>query len=514
MNGTPLRGPTARSCASRFDTIVGPAARVAAVPLLAVGLVACAESPRASVAAGEEPAGTERGRSGGAEVRRDAGHRESAAGDSLLERLAAELVPVVEKRAGLRFRTPPRLARSSRAGLEEFLLGELEEELPEARARAVTAVYARLGLVPDTLRLRSLLRDLYLEQVVGYYDPASDTLFVRDELAEGQRRPVVVHELVHALQDQHMDLDSLMEARSGSNDATTAAQAALEGHATFVMMEWQLALASGGEVDLTTLPEIGRMVSGSDLAASATMPVLGGAPRIVRESLVFPYLGGLSFLQAAWREEPGRNPPLGPRLPSSTEQVLHPERYRGTDRDSPVRLAFDAPPPDGWRELRTDDLGEFETRIFLETFLADDGRARAAAAGWDGDRYRLLHDRSGREVLVWVTVWDSEEEADEFARGAREAFAARYGLGSGSTGGGPGTAGREGGEGAGEVGRREDARSGTIGAPREVRADGRVVSFRLLEVAGQAARVVVDRDEEARLPEDAGLLRVRPVEAP
>lgn len=353
----------------------------------------------------------------------------SAAADTSLRSLAAELTPAVERSAGLTFRRAPSLARSSRDALEDFLLAELDDQLPPEKADAITAAYARFGLLADTLDLRALLRELYLEQVVGYYDPARDTLYVRTEVPSEQLRPVLVHEMVHALQDQHQDLDSLMEAREGENDRATAARAALEGHATFVMTEWQLAEQTGRDVDLTELPDLGGLLGAADLSALSSGPALRGAPPVIRSSLLFPYIGGVSFVQRLWREREGRPVPLGELMPSSTEQVMHPGRLVGPGRDVPTRVAF-GPAPEGWEERYEDGLGELETRIFLEAFLADTARARSAARGWDGDAYRLLRTSDGREALAWVTVWDSAEEAEEFRGAADAAYAELYPDGS------------------------------------------------------------------------------------
>lgn len=362
----------------------------------------------------------------------EAASTDAASADTALERMARDLVPEVERRAGLAFREPPRLARASRERLEAFLQDELSEQLPEERARAVRDVYARMGLMPDTLDLRGLLRGLYLEQVVGYYDPAADTLFVRNDVATSRVRTVLLHELVHALQDQHLDLDSLMDARHGSNDAGTAAQAALEGHATFVMAEWELSATTGGEVDLTRMPDLSGLISPSALDSLPSMPALSGAPRIVRETLIFPYLGGLSFIQELWRGAPERPSPLGRYLPASTEQVLHAGRLLSDPPDAPTDLRF-GDPSGPWSEAYTDGLGELETRILLEVHLGDEDRARSAAAGWDGDRYRLLRTPEGAEALVWITVWDSDEEAEAFRAAVAEAWGARYGSEDGRT---------------------------------------------------------------------------------
>ena len=357
---------------------------------------------------------------------------EAGTADTALQRLAAELIPELERRSGLEAREPPRLARRSRAELEAFLDEELAEQMPPEKVEALGATYSRLGLLPDTLELGGLLRRLYMEQVVGYYDPAADTLFVLEDVEPSEARTVLVHELVHALQDQHVDLDSLTASLRERNDASSAARAAIEGQATLVMAEWVLKQSTGSDADLTEMPGIaekfGRVAA---QGAPESMPTFAAAPRIVRETLTFPYVGGLGYIQDLWSRSEGRPPPFGSRLPSSTEQVLHPERGPGATPDAPTAISLGAA-PDGWEELYANSLGELETRIFLSVHLDADSAARAAAAGWDGDRVRLLRSE-GREALLWVTVWDAPGEADEFADAARRAFGARYAGSDGRT---------------------------------------------------------------------------------
>lgn len=364
--------------------------------------------------------------------------------DSALVRVARAVLPAVERESGLTATRPLAVARTTRKQLETYMLGEFEEDLPPARARAVQETYVRLGLLPDSLDLPAFLRKLYLEQVVGYYDPKRDTLYVREGVKDAEFKPVLVHEMTHALQDEHMNLDSLMRAREDDNDASTAAHAALEGQATYVMLEWLVRQRTGSDVDLTTMRSLVDMVSGTDLlsAGASTMPELAAAPPFIRASLVFPYQAGLSFIQALWEGHPGRPAPLGADMPTSTEQVLHPARFLSDGRDVPTEIRFTADSASlegGWRDAHTDDLGEFETRFFLSTFLGDTARARSAATGWDGDRYRLLRRCTAgtraaatgpdpcAEAFIWASVWDRPEAAAAFAVAAREAFAARYG---------------------------------------------------------------------------------------
>lgn len=366
--------------------------------------------------------------------------------DTALRRLASELLPAAELRSGLPARGPIRLATRSREDLESFLVAEMAEQLPPDRLEAVVRTYARLGLVPDTIELEPLLRSLLLEQVVGYYDPARDTLFVVERADESLVAPVLLHEIVHALQDQYVDLDSLMAANRERNDRGTAAQAAMEGHATFAMLEWQLARLTG-DADLTSLPGLDGLLGDNPLAAAGfEMPVLSEAPAVIRESLLFPYIGGLVFVQKHWAGPWGRVPPLGAEMPVSTEQILHPERFAPGTEDTPTLVRFSGSLPTGWTEVLSDGLGELETRLLLREFLPERDEADRAAAGWDGDRFRLLDGPAG-ETLLWTTVWDSDRDALEFETAVTRALTERYD-------GDPAAAGREVRVVRGSVGRR------------------------------------------------------------
>jgi hypothetical protein len=357
--------------------------------------------------------------------------RDTSDPDSTLRLMAESLLPEVETLAGLQARRPLALAVRTRDELEAFLTTELGRQLPPEKASALTRTYSRFGLVPADLELDELLRSLLLEQVVGYYDAARDTLFVMEGLDPQLVEPVLAHEIVHALQDQYEDLDSLMRANLEHNDRATAVQSALEGHATLAMLEWQLGRLTGGVVDLEALPSLSSLPEDALLdAAGLEMPELASAPRLIRESLIFPYLGGLEFVRTRYRVAGGsRIAPLGNEMPESTEQILHPERAFGEPRDRPVGIDFATAPPAGWKVVHSDGLGELETRIWLQEHLGDRTAAVSGATGWDGDVYRLLDGPDG-EVLVWVSAWDSERDAIEFERSARAAQTARYAAGS------------------------------------------------------------------------------------
>jgi hypothetical protein len=143
-------------------------------------------------------------------------------GDLALARLVDSLRAPVEQATGLRFTEPPRSAMRSREQVRAYLIAKLDEELPPERLRGLETAYRLFGLLPDTLQLRPLLLDLYTEQVAGFYDPDSATLFGVECADRTQLRLVLAHELIHALQGQHLPLDSILDARE-NNDRLTAA---------------------------------------------------------------------------------------------------------------------------------------------------------------------------------------------------------------------------------------------------------------------------------------------------
>lgn len=378
----------------------------ASVLVLACAFASCADAPDADDAAADAAAVVD------AQSPRDLA--------SVVERM----MPALERISGLDRVETLRVRRQSRDGARAYVAARLDEEMPPVERDAVRRTYVALGLLPDTLDLDALLLDLYTEQVLGYYDPKERTLFVVSGEDVDDLQPVIAHELVHALQDQHTDIDSLVAGDRG-NDRQTAAHAALEGHAMLVMFALLAEQATDATVDPAALPDPALELGPAMAAQNDEYPVFRRAPAVIRETLLFPYLRGVSFVHALWsaRRPLARYPaPLDSLLPQSTEQVMNPVDRFIRERDEPTIVELGAIPA-GWRIAREDELGQLETAIFLEQHLGAAGRA--AAEGWDGDRYALLVGATGAEVVWWRSVWDTEAAADAFGAAVRRAAAAR-----------------------------------------------------------------------------------------
>jgi hypothetical protein len=332
------------------------------------------------------------------------GERPASSGPDALGRLVDSLRVPVERATGLQFKSPPRYALRTREQVREYLIRKLDEELPTPRMRGLETAYRLFGLLPDSLQLRALLLDLYTEQVAGYYDPDSSTLFGVAGADPAQLRLVLAHEMVHALQGQYVPLDSILQETS-NNDRLTAAQAVLEGQATLVSID---VLASGQKV--SSNPEFWELYRDQVRQQQSSMPVFARAPLVVREALIFPYLAGAEFMHW-WESSPFRDSvPYGPRMPVSTEQILFPERY--ARRDLPVALGFS---PDS-AVLYEDVLGESEVRILMARLAGAQEVRTGSPIGWGGDRYRVYGTPAG-PALVWYLVWDDKRSAERFTWG-------------------------------------------------------------------------------------------------
>ncbi len=323
-----------------------------------------------------------------------------------MQQLAAGLVPMVERAVGLPFKSAPRVAVRSPEELRVYLTNKLDDELPPEELERLIVAYRLFGLIPDTLDMRELLLALYLEQVVGYYDPDSAMLYMVETADPSIVRFTLAHELVHALQGQYVPLDSLFSLRR-QNDRKMAAQAVFEGQAT--LASFQVVFP---EMDLESLGQSWGDYWRAVREQQERMPVFASAPLVIRETLVFPYLAGADFVW--WFARTFTDTvPFGPRLPQSTEHILHPERYRSGD--DPVALAFSGRPD----AVYEDGLGEFETRILLTVLSGSEQATASTALGWGGDRYAVFPTANGDHALVWVSVWDDERSAERFTAAVR-----------------------------------------------------------------------------------------------
>jgi len=301
---------------------------------------------------------------------------------------------------------PVKSGAQSRAEIQRMVIRNLDEDTSPAEMHASEVTLKKRGLVGADFQYRAFMIKLLTEQVAGYYDPKIQEFFLADWIDLEGQKPVMAHELTHALQDQHFNLRRFQHWPKGDSDAELAAHALIEGDAVLAMTIY---MARNPLVALSF-----RRVMESDKTSSEQFTQ---APRYLRESLVFPYLeggewatqlykrGGWSAVSKAFAE-----------LPESTEQVMHPEKYSA--HEPPVRVSL----PDvrallgpRWKRISYDVTGEWNYYLVLDQFLNSAVESKRAAAGWGGDRFEVYEGpKAGDVFMAQLTVWDTENEAREF----------------------------------------------------------------------------------------------------
>jgi hypothetical protein len=286
----------------------------------------------------------------------------------------------------------------------------LDEDFTPERLRGTELSYRLLGLLPDTLELEDFLVELLTEQVAGFYDPRTSTLYGMEGMDRSALSLILAHEMVHALQHQYLPLDSILQP-SDDDDRQLAAHAILEGQATLASIKAFL------PVGQSVPPEIWQQTRDQLASAQASSPRFASAPLVIREQLLFPYLEGADFMMwwggSQWRD----TLPYGPRLPQSTEQVLQPSHYTA---DPPRRVRFDSAEP----ALFENTMGDLGIRILTAQLNGSREIATALNIGWGGDRFRV-YDVAPAGALVWFIVWDNAEAASRFRRVTGTALANR-----------------------------------------------------------------------------------------
>ena len=290
------------------------------------------------------------------------------------------------------------------AQLREKLLSDLESSYSAEDRETDQKLMVLLGLIRPDQSYLDLSVDLLQEQVVGLYDQDLKVMFViGDQPQFGVNEEITfAHEFVHALQDQHFNLNALIPRELDNYDRVTALHALVEGDAVLNHSLWAQQTFSNREL---------QSLDGQDRDTSA----MDQSPLVIRTELLFPYTDGLQFAIAAYQRARG---PSGldeayRRPPESTEQIIHPDKYRTGEAPIPVELPdLAARLGDGWRLVGSNVLGEMYLRILVEQ-NSDTATGSRAAAGWGGDRWQVL-EKDGRPSLVLKTTWDTPAEAREF----------------------------------------------------------------------------------------------------
>jgi len=252
----------------------------------------------------------------------------TAARNAALVAATADVLKETSEIRQLAILRPVQSSTQSRPEIERMLMKNLDEDTTPAQMHAAEVTLKKLGLAPPDFQYRALLLRVLTEQVAGYYEPKTSEFHLADWIDLDGQRPVMAHELTHALQDQHFKLRRFEHWPKGDSDAELAVHALIEGDATLAMA---LYVANNPLRALLFLKSLG--------STGMVSQELDKAPRALRETLLFPYQQGTDWTRSLYKQTGwDRVSKAFTDLPQSTEQILHPEKYFA--HEAPVKVTL------------------------------------------------------------------------------------------------------------------------------------------------------------------------------
>ena len=379
---------------------------IVAVAVLALVLAACGEATlaeRTTTTGADLPTTT-----GGAPV-----------GDFSDE--VAALLGVTAELRGLEYLDPVEVTVLSTEELATRVAADVAEQLDPADVEVDQALYRLIGILPTGLDLRQALLDLYAEQVAGFYDDDTGELVVAaGDTLTPMSRVYLVHELIHALTDQHYgvaaEFQRLVDA--DRHHEASALLALAEGDATYFMILYLQGMSADDQVTAAL----------ESLDADTT--VVDSLPDWFAEDLVFAYNSGFGFVErlVADRGLGGLNRAYD-LIPTTVEQILHPAAYFALEPSREVALPETTVA--GYAVHREGEFGEWNLQLFLLEGIPD-GAATIAAAGWGGDAYRILWDGTN-VAFAYLYEGDTPRDAEELEAALVDSIRANMAAGNGST---------------------------------------------------------------------------------
>jgi hypothetical protein len=323
----------------------------------------------------------------------------------------------------------------TRDDVEKYLLDRMKDDKDAKRLQRSEIVLKKFGLLDQSFHLQPFLVSLLKEQIAGFYDSKTKTVNLLDWIDPDSQKPVLAHELTHALQDQRMDLekwensddDNISKNVTEDNqhiaidEQDTAREAVLEGQAMAVLVDYSLKPA--GQSILTS-PAIIKQKA-DEQGSDTDSPVLNRAPLLIQESLLFPYREGLKFEvdMLADKGATGAFAGVLDRPPASSFEIMNPRAYERKVKVPVLTMPDVHPLLDAeYSPYDVGVMGSLDVRILSELF----GGPQVAAAltpEWNGGIYYAVQKKSAPDKnstasigLLYLSQWKSPEAAAAFAK--------------------------------------------------------------------------------------------------
>jgi hypothetical protein len=346
----------------------------------------------------------------------------------------------------LRIKRDVKRRLADREQVQKYIEARLKDDEDTQRLRRSEVVLKKLGLLPRDFDLQTFLVALLREQVAGYYDTKTKTVYLLDWLPPASQLTVMAHELTHALQDQNFGLDKWMEKGTSEKTPTEEARAdeeiaarhaVVEGQAMAVMIDYLLAPTGNSVANSPTITQAIQQ----GMMESDDSPVFSRAPLFLKRVLLFPYREGLNFerelLVKGGKDKAFAGVFRSP--PQNTRQVMEPATYLAGEK------LPEMPVPDiakllgkDWEKYDVGSIGEFDVAVMAEIYSGADA-AKKISPQWRGGWYYTLKRKNGGELaLVMATRWANAAAAGEFQTVYAGAIPKRYAVQPGVPGQGLG----------------------------------------------------------------------------
>lgn len=327
---------------------------------------------------------------------------------------ADEVLANMSKLIGLPIKEPLKKSLRSKDQIRAFVVQEDKDDKDQAQKYADDKTMEAFGLIPKGFPIESFMEDVLTDQIAGLYDPKGKEFYIADWIPVDEQKEVMAHELTHALEDQSFHIDTWIKAARPNDDAELARDSVSEGSAMAAMVDYDL---EDMHRSVRDLPDVSTLIQASAVGEMDKDPKLSKAPIYIRDSLIFPYLAGVTFTQQFLKAHDGwqdlhlifEHPPV------STQQIMHPDKYLDDVQPVPIKLPdWKAVAPPDWKLLEENVMGEFGVEEVLKQFLGEDA-AKLTSPGWTGDRYAVFEDGKAKTLpVVFIVDMDNEGDAARF----------------------------------------------------------------------------------------------------
>ncbi len=327
----------------------------------------------------------------------------------------------------------------TRGSMEKYVDKRMKDDKDTQRLEQARLVLEKFGLLPPGYDLHSEFLRLLGEQVAAYYDPKTRSVNLLDWVPPDTQKPVLAHELTHALQDQKIGLEKweLAGAKDDNplpdpqeyvvEEAQAARQCVAEGQAMVVLIDYTL--APMGKDALSAPGVVDAMRAG--MADNKDSPVFAAAPMFLRESLMMPYTWGTDFVRAVLTKK-GKDAAYAGLLenpPIDTRQIMQPETYLANQAVPPLTIPdFDTLVAPGYQRFDFGGMGEFDVYLLARQYGGDDA-PRNYYPHWRGGYYFAAHAKTAPKnqiAMLYFSRWDSPESARDFAKLYSDYMPKRY----------------------------------------------------------------------------------------